>query len=125
MSSFDSVKGPSTMLRFEPRYPTRQPLEVGCNPVASRSTPAFANSSWYVVIAANISCLGMAPASVSFVALTMIMNRMFFLPFGLSLAAKAWPCSQYSLLGRRIGAGKFDICPNYFYLSLRHCEYRL
>src|SRR5262249_54990241 len=89
MSSFASVNGPSTTVRFPPVYLTRQPFEDGCSPDASSSNPAFASSSWYVVIAANIFSFsgGNLPASESLVALTTIMNRIVASPAGLGLGA--------------------------------------
>src|SRR5437867_5913489 len=54
----------------------RQPFELACSPEASSSTPAFCSSSWYFAISPSIFSCGMTPASESFVAFTMIMNRM-------------------------------------------------
>src|SRR2546427_9275075 len=81
MSSFASVKGPSTTVRFAPEYLTRHPLELACSPEASSRTPAFCSSSWYFAIFARIGSCGMTPASESFVAFTMIMNRMTLCSF--------------------------------------------
>src|SRR5438309_8114578 len=78
MSSFASVKGPSTTARFAPEYLTRQPFELGFRPEASSRTPAFCSSSWYFCIWAMSFSGGITPASESFVALTIIMNRMLF-----------------------------------------------
>src|SRR6266571_2352636 len=78
MSSFDSVKGPSTTVRFCPAYLTRHPFDVACSPEASSSTPAFCSSSWYFAISVRIFSCGMTPASESFVAFTMIMKRIVF-----------------------------------------------
>src|SRR5215470_1649627 len=124
MSSFDSVKGPSMTLRFEPRYLIRQPFEVGCKPVASRRTPAFASSSWYAAIASNISHLGMAPASVSFVALTMIMNRMFFLLLVLGSESPVGSAllPVFSTDATNRGGQIRHLC-KLFLSSLRHCKY--
>src|SRR5262245_18834587 len=80
MSSFDSVNGPSRTARLSPWYSMRQPFELACRPEASSSTPAFASSSWYAAISAKPASCGMTPASESFVALTMIMNRMVLTP---------------------------------------------
>src|SRR3989454_12300846 len=89
MSSFASVKGPSTTVRFAPEYLTRHPLELACSPEASSRTPAFCSSSWYFAISVRIFSCGMTPASESFVAFTMIMNRIvrvsFDVGFGLAL----------------------------------------
>src|SRR6267143_1627591 len=78
MSSFASVKGPSITVRLLPEYLTRQPLELAFNPEASSSTPAFCSSSWYFCISDMSFSEGITPASESFVALTIIMNRMLF-----------------------------------------------
>src|SRR5690242_9188293 len=76
MSSLASAKGPSTTVRFGPENLMRQPFALAWRPEASSSTPAFCSSSWYWAISANASSSGMTPASESFVAFTMIMNRM-------------------------------------------------
>src|SRR6266480_1908714 len=78
MSSFASAKGPSMTVRFAPEYLTRQPFELGFKPEASSSTPAFCSSSWYFCISDIRFSEGITPASESFVALTIIMNRMLF-----------------------------------------------
>src|SRR6266699_1242200 len=75
ISSFDSVKGPSTTVRFPPENLMRAPLELGCRPARSRSTPAFSSSSLYFPIADRSSSLGILPASESLFAFTIIMNR--------------------------------------------------
>src|SRR5436309_13506309 len=80
MSSLASAKGPSTTVRLPPAYLIRHPSDVGCSPLASSRTPAFASSSWNVAISATISSLGMAPASLSSLPLTMIMNRILVPP---------------------------------------------
>src|SRR5471030_2153957 len=58
----------------------RQPFELGLSPEASTSTPVFTSSSWYFCIVARSFSPGMAPASESWVALTMIMNRIVLSP---------------------------------------------
>src|SRR5438105_8369013 len=78
MISFASAKGPSITMRFAPEYLTRQPLELGFKPEASSRTPAFCRSSWYFCISEMSFSGGITPDSVSFVALTMIMNRIVF-----------------------------------------------
>src|SRR5258707_3748417 len=78
MSSFDSAKGPSITVRFVPEYLTRQPFELAFRPEASSRTPAFCSSSWYFCISEMSFSEGITPASESFVALTIIMNRMVF-----------------------------------------------
>src|SRR6267378_617007 len=80
MSSFASAKGPSTTVRLLPEYLTRQPLELGFKPDASSSTPAFCSSSWYFCISDISFSEGITPASESFVALTIIMNRIVISP---------------------------------------------
>src|SRR5712692_2136013 len=78
MSSFASVKGPSITVRLFPEYLTRQPLELAWSPEASSSTPALCSSSWYFAISPMSFSEGITPASESWVALTIIMNRMVF-----------------------------------------------
>src|SRR2546427_1747995 len=78
MSSFASAKGPSVRVRLVPEYLTRQPLELGLSPEASSSTPAFCSSSWYFCISPMSFSEGITPFSESFVAFTIIMNRMVF-----------------------------------------------
>src|SRR2546426_1080619 len=80
MSSFASVKGPSTTVRFAPAYFTRHPFELACRPEASSNTPAFCSSSWYFAISVRIFRCGMTPSSESWVAFTMIMNRIVLPP---------------------------------------------
>src|SRR6266540_3312066 len=81
MSSFASAKGPSITVRFAPEYLTRQPLELAWSPEASSSTPALCISSWYLCISDISFSEGITPASESFVALTIIMNRIAISPF--------------------------------------------
>src|SRR2546422_2918145 len=63
----------------------RQPFELGWSPEASSRTPAFCSSSWYLAISAKTGSqagpIGMTSASESFVAFTMIMNRMTLCSF--------------------------------------------
>src|SRR5437899_9769016 len=75
MSSFASAKGPSITVRFAPEYLTRQPFELGFKPEASSSTPALCISSLYFCMSDMSFSEGITPASESFVALTIIMNR--------------------------------------------------
>src|SRR6266571_4206680 len=111
MSSFASAKGPSITVRFAPEYLTRQPFELGFKPEASSSTPAFCSSSWYFCIS-DISFLeGITPASESFVAFTIIMNRMLFsnvrrhpLPFLLCGDLRAQALLLLPQLGGELGA---------------------
>src|SRR5437867_4368034 len=62
----------------------RQPFELGWSPEASSRTPALCSSSWYLAISAKTGSqagpIGMASASESFVAFTMIMKRMVLSP---------------------------------------------
>src|SRR2546427_12954503 len=80
MSSFASVNGPSTTVRFWPEYLTRHPFELACRPEASSKTPACCSSSWYFAISLRIFSCGMTPASESLVAFTIIMNRIVLSP---------------------------------------------
>src|SRR6266404_6883 len=81
MSSFASVKGPSTMVRLPPENLMRVPLELGWRPARSSSTPAFMSSSLYLPIADRRASLGITPASDSLLAFTIIMNFMVVLSF--------------------------------------------
>src|SRR2546422_1888048 len=95
MSSFASVKGPSTTVRFAPAYFTRHPFELACRPEASSNTPAFCSSSWYFAISVRIFSCGMTPASESLVAFTMIMNRIVLSPLlGLRGCLRPRPTSR-------------------------------
>src|SRR5688572_32894555 len=76
ISSFASVNGPSTTVRLLPEYLMRAPFELGLRPDASSSTPAFTSSSLYFAISARTFSSGIAPASDSRLAFTIIMNRM-------------------------------------------------
>ncbi len=98
-SSLVSAKGPSTTVRLSPENTTRAPFELGCRPSPARSTPAFMSSSLYVPISVMSCSLGMTPASLSAVALTMIMNRMSCL-LGESLSPM-----------RRTAAADIDMAP--------------
>src|SRR5215469_5329701 len=53
----------------------RVPFELDFSPARSSSTPAFASSSLYFIIAAISVSAGMTPASESLLALTIIMKR--------------------------------------------------
>src|ERR1700722_16701879 len=83
ISSLVSVNGPSITVRLSPAKRTRLPFELGWRPSAASRTPAFTNSSLNFPISSHIFCLGMIPASESFVALTMTMNRIVMSPFEL------------------------------------------
>src|SRR4029077_3739096 len=99
MSSLASAKGPSTTVRFGPENLMRQPFALAWSPEASSSTPAFCSSSWYWAISANACSSGMTPASESFVAFTMIMNRMVLFPlFGLLSLPGRWRAQPLLLL---------------------------
>src|SRR6185312_7341748 len=77
-SSFVSAKGPSTTVRLLSRENfTRAPLELGCNPSPACMTPAFTSSSLKRPMSARSFSSGITPASESFVAFTITMNRMF------------------------------------------------
>src|SRR6266404_2316425 len=75
MRSFASAKGPLTTVRFPPANLMRAPLALDWSPERSSSTPAFASSSLYFVMAAMSCSSGIIPASESLLALTIIMNR--------------------------------------------------
>ena len=55
---------------------TRAPFALDCRPIPSSRTPALTSSSLYFAIAASAFSEGMTPASVSLLALIIIMNRM-------------------------------------------------
>src|SRR6184192_3811009 len=78
------VKGPSTTVRDRPENLTRAFLELGWRPSRASRTPAFMSSSLYLPISSKSCGSGRAPSfSDSGVALTMTMNRIFFLLFEL------------------------------------------
>src|SRR3990172_1568094 len=72
-------------LRLSPAYLMRQPFELGFSPEASTSTPDLTNSSWYFCMLERSASPGMTPASVSSVALTIIMKRMNVSPCRIEL----------------------------------------
>src|SRR6202021_839881 len=79
MSSLVSVKGPSTTVRDLPENLTRAPLELGWRPSMASTMPALMSSSLFLPISAMSCGSGRAPSfSDSAVALTMTMNRIFF-----------------------------------------------
>src|SRR5215469_13167231 len=51
-SSFDSGNGPSVTMGFLPANVTRAPVDIGASPSNASNTPALANSSLYLPIAA-------------------------------------------------------------------------
>src|SRR6478672_513595 len=75
MSSFVSLKGPSTTERLSPKKRTRAPFELGCRPSPASMIPAFTNSSLYLPMALRSASLGRTPASESLVARTITMKR--------------------------------------------------
>src|ERR1700722_19128024 len=84
-SSLASVKGPSTTVRDLPENLTRAPLELGWRPSRASRTPALISSSLYLPISAMSCGSGRAPFfSDSGVALTMTINRIFFVLSGWS-----------------------------------------
>src|SRR5580658_4245259 len=90
MSSFASVKGPSMTVRDLPENLTRAPLELGWRPSMASTTPALMSSLLNLPISAMSSGSGRAPSfSDSGVALTMTMNRIFFV---LSELGCMWEC---------------------------------
>src|SRR5216684_6675309 len=109
MSSFASVKGPSITVRLLPEYLTRQPFELGFKPEASSRTPAFCSSSWYFCISDISFSEGMTPASESFVALTIIMNRIAISPlFGGGTSGRFGRIESLALTVRRARPGEID-----------------
>src|SRR5438552_7660572 len=107
MISFASAKGPSITMRFAPEYLTRQPLELGFKPEASSRTPAFCRSSWYFCISEMSFSEGITPDSVSFVALTMIMNRIVFSVVGRA-SGRFRPDESLALPVRRTRPSEID-----------------
>src|SRR5262245_38908630 len=79
-SSFDSANGPSSTVRLLPEKRTRAPFELGCSPSAASSTPAFISSSLYLPMSVRSFSLGITPASVLLLALTITMKRMALSP---------------------------------------------
>src|SRR5687767_8365051 len=75
-SSLVSENGPSTTVRVAPENLTRAPLELGCRPSPARSTPAFTSSSLNFPISVSRRSLGITPASLASLALTIIMNSL-------------------------------------------------
>src|SRR5436190_4070966 len=96
MSSFASVKGPSTMVRFPPENLMRVPFELGWRPARSSSTPAFINSSLYLAILESSSSLGILPASESLLAFTIIMNFMVVSPCAPVRPARCSECKSHT-----------------------------
>src|SRR5580765_4097469 len=78
-SSFVSANGPSMTVRWAPENLTRAPLDDACRPSPASITPAFASSSLNLPMSARSFGLGITPASDSFVALTITINRIGFL----------------------------------------------
>ena len=76
--SLVSVNGPSCTAGFSPPNSTRAPFELGCRPSPASITPALTISSLNSPISRSISSLGIAPASMSGVALIIAMNRIRF-----------------------------------------------
>jgi hypothetical protein len=77
ISSAGGANGPSITVRLPSGVKrTRAPFELACRPSAASSTPALASSSLKAPISANSRSLGSTPASLSRLALTIIMKRM-------------------------------------------------
>src|SRR5215468_7700410 len=68
---------------------TRTPCDDGARPARSSSTPALASSSLYLPIAARDFSSGIAPASDSWLAFTIIMNRIVVSSVGVSCERRA------------------------------------
>src|SRR5580704_9310899 len=118
-SSFVSAKGPSMTDVFPPDTRMRAPCELGRRPPELTVNPALlASSPRFSTAAINVGFGGL-PASESFVAFTIIMNRTVLslnkfgreivngssLPLGLSLGRVA---TRSRLLRRNISAGRID-----------------
>src|SRR5262249_42713187 len=67
-------------VRLAPENLTRAPFELGWSPSAASSTPSFASSSLYRTMSQMSFSSGGIPASESFVALRIAMNRMSLSP---------------------------------------------
>src|SRR5688572_8862098 len=76
MSSVVCLNGPSTTVRLPPDILMRFPFALGCNPSPPSMMPALTSSSLYLPISVSSCSLGITPASLFFVALTMTMTFM-------------------------------------------------
>src|SRR4029077_8370722 len=76
--SLASVKGPSITVTLPPERRTRAPCAVGLGPPFPSMVPALASSS-AILAMASINGLGGGPCFSE--CLTIIMNRMVFLPY--------------------------------------------
>src|SRR5262245_41381875 len=106
ISSFVSANGPSITARLSPENLTLAPFELGWSPSPASITPAFTNSSLNFPMSASSFWLGMTPASESFVALTITMNRIFS-PWRLALIGLRTVVSRSG--GAQIDAGPTKI----------------
>ena len=79
ISSLVSVNGPSITVRFAPENLTRAPFELGWSPSPASIMPAFTSSSLNLPMSSRSFVSGRTPASDSFVALTITMNRIVHL----------------------------------------------
>ena len=77
-SSFVAANGPSITVRVSPEKCTRLPFELGCSPSPASMIPALTSCSLKAPISVSSASLGMMPASLSAVALTMTSTRMLF-----------------------------------------------
>jgi hypothetical protein len=73
ISSLASVKGPSVTVNCPFWNFTRAPLPLSMRPSPETSTPALISCSLNLPMASMTSLLGITPASLSWLALTMIM----------------------------------------------------
>src|SRR5688572_6631902 len=102
--------------RLLPAKRTRAPFELGCRPLPSSMTPALTNSSLNFAMAPSSSSDGIFPASESFDALTITMNRIVVLLL-CALTSRAHP-SLYRHVERP--AAK-TTCPVRFILDPWNC----
>jgi hypothetical protein len=66
------------------------PFTLGCRPSPPSITPAFTSSSLYLPIATNSSSLGITPASLFLVALTITMT-FIVVSFRRGAGCACWP----------------------------------
>src|SRR5262249_17270237 len=90
-----SGNGPSATVTLSRENFTRAPLELGCSPERSISTPAFASSSLYFIMAEMSFSSGITPDSESLVALTIIRNRIALFLADLPPQITPAPCRLY------------------------------
>src|SRR6185295_2700317 len=118
ISSFVSANGPSTTVLLSPENRTRAPFELGWSPSPASMMPAFTSSSLNCPISVSNFSLGRTPASVSWLAFRMIMNRIVVAPsgcgFGAGLPRRLSAGSARALSRRRTRAGEIDTADESF-----------